>query len=60
MRDDTRDKDDRLVQEMTGLSKLVRKNNFDLLILIADPTDKIFIGENSKFRGLLLMHGASK
>ena len=45
---------------MNELSKLVRANNFDFVTIVADPGDKIFVGERSQFRGLILLHGQTK
>ena len=57
MRDSADQKGDNLVQTMSEISKAIRENNFDFVTIVADPGDKIFVGEKSQFKGLILLHG---
>lgn len=47
MRDSADQKGDILVQTMSEISKAIRENNFDFVTIVADPGDKIFVGEKS-------------
>ncbi len=57
MRDVADSKEDDLVQTMNELSRVIRANNFDFVTIVADPGDRIFMGEQANFRGLILLHG---
>ena len=43
MRDNSEEEADFLVESMVEVSKIVRENNLEMLTLIADPHDKIFV-----------------